>query len=150
MNIDLDNPDFRQIHEDNMTELAASGRTREDLLNEVRESLRGLKQGLPLYEEIMGPQRTALHKDTLDEHTKLWKEYSEDTAGLFEDADIWELVAQVRASNVVQSSVFHRYSTGKIKAEADQQAAAKPRRSSGCALWLVLIGVLVFAYTVLR
>lgn len=142
MKIDIDNPDFAQIHKDAMAELAASGRSRQDLLDEVQESLRGLRQGLSLYKEINGPERTALHKETLDEHLELWKEYSQDSAGLYEDHDIWELVARVRASNVVQSSVFHRYSTGKLKAHADAPASrpqGQAAQGRGCLVFAALL-----------
>lgn len=140
MKVDLDNPDFAQIHKDAIDELAASGRSRQDLLDEVRESLRGLRQGLPLFEEINGPARAAMHRDTLDEHLELWEAYSQDSAGLFEDHDIWELVARVRASNVVQTSVFHRYSTGRLKAHADAPAPrAQAVKGRGCLVFAALL-----------
>lgn len=143
MKYDAEKPDFKKLHEDTIAELQASDRSRHDLLDEIRDSLRGLREGLPLFEEINGPQRANLHRDTLNELTQRWKEYSSDEAGLYKDEDVWDLVSQVRASNAVQTSVFLRYSTGKIKAHADTANVApnqQPRQQGrGCLMFAALL-----------
>ena len=110
------NFDFGRFMTETQEQLSSSDMSREEMLAEARESLRDLKKGLVLYQQIMGPTRGHMHQETLGELGQLWKEYADDDIGLFEDADVIELLARVRSSNAVQSTVFERYSKGELRA----------------------------------
>src|SRR5699024_9063585 len=108
----MTNFDFAQLRRDAHAELTAATSSREAMLAEVKESFRGLREGLYLYNEIMDPLRTSLHRQTLDELTHRWKEYSSDEVDLYETEDVIDLLVETRMSNAVQSSVFQRYAKG--------------------------------------
>lgn len=137
--------DFAQYEQDQRAEILASGRSREQLLVEIRDRLRELRLALPTYKRLQDPARYSFAVEDIDEYETTYKQLANDSAGVFEHDDYVELLALVRTRMVVMTAALQRIAEGKAP-----RAAASTRRVSGCMVLLVVFFVVWIVGMVIR
>ena len=153
-------PDFARVEQELRADILAGGQSREQLLDEIRGSLRDLRLDLPTYKEYQDAGRYRLFVEDIDEFESTYKQLADDTAGIFQDDDYVDLLTQTRTKLVVMtvalnralSSEVSRAATPPLSPPSKVSRAAKPptrRATSRTTIIGTVVGLVVVGWVAL-
>lgn len=104
--------DYSTFYARQREEIEDLGLTREELIEDLKGSLRNIKQLLPNYKFIQERKRYQMTVDDVDAATQMCREYAGDDLGLFEYDDIIETVIEMRSKQNLIVGIMDQYSRG--------------------------------------
>ena len=128
-------PDFARIARDVEAEILASGHSKEQVLDQIREAVKELRETLTEYHHYVSDGANRLMVEDVDELEARYKALGADTIDAFEHQDYVDVLARARVKLTVMAMAHHRYATE--GPPEDVKPATATARAKGCGLTAV-------------
>ncbi|HET9028024.1 MAG TPA: hypothetical protein VFN07_10900 [Trueperaceae bacterium] len=131
--------DWAKFREEQEAAIYARGYSKEELLEKVREGLRGIKLTLPTYRSVQEERRYAMTVEDVEEQELMYTQLANDAAGVFEHEDYVEAYVRILEISEVISHVFqHGAGTHTPRAAATGRGCLVFLASTGAAVATVV------------
>ena len=100
-------------------EVESSGMSRDELLGEIKESIREVRLALPNYRAIQEPRRYQLTLSDVEDAELMYSQYINDAANIFELEDLQETLMVIRLKRQTVYSIMDRFNRGEWQTPTD-------------------------------
>lgn len=113
--------EYMARREERRQALIDAGATRESLLEELRQTLRGIRESLPIYRRVQEPARYAMTAEDIEDHEQRYAQLKNDQAGIHDDDDYIDALLNAQDTSQVIVHVLENYGRGANKPLAQRQ-----------------------------
>lgn len=120
--------DFAKFREEQEAAIRAQNYTQDELLEKVRQGIRGIRQMLPTYRSVQEERRYAMTVEDIEEQEQMYSQLANDEAGIFEYDDYVEAYLRVLEITEVMTYV--------LRHGAGTHTPRSATKSAGCMVFL--------------
>lgn len=128
--------EYLAAREERMQALLHEGAPREHLLEELRQTLRGIRDSLPTYRRVQETARYNMTLEDIEDHEQRYAQLKDDNAGIHYLEDYAEALINAQDTSAVITNVLSRSVSG-----PSTEPVMTKRRSTW---WLVFVAAVIF------